>query len=343
MPPAVDRIIRASLLWNGSSLFNDVERQKQTDDAIEAAFIRRPQSRIDLDTSRMYAKSINTLATGQKSSGARRELLLNEAAAGFQMAHAMYPKWSYPLGYLAETEVALEQFSAARAHFIEAVQLDPRWSRLWHELGFLLAKEGDKERSLGCLLLGCRFSLDTDDALFNIQMMRHGKDKTAASVGEEAMKRICASELSYLVKCDMAFQDSSYNPSDGVIELVGLRPGLNSPLREGALFQPDRPGLIKTDLSQWLSKTMHRNIRFGGLATKNRETFKVRFQIDRTGKASEAELIQSSGSSISDKMILGDLTRDKYDKLPPGVSEIIMDLSVYMGQPLPVFDHGQVK
>ncbi len=279
----------------------------------------------------MYAKGLNTLAIGQRSGEPQRSLLLQDAATAFQIAHQSYPKWSYALGYLAETEVALGDFTNARGHFIEAVQLDPWWSMPWHELGFIFAKEGDSDRALGCFLLGYRFCKNTEDGMFDIQMVRYGKDRKAAAIAEEAMKRITVSELTYHVSCDVSFMDS-HSPSNCILEVIGVKPGLNSPLREGSQFQADKGG-FKTDLRSWF-ETVPRDLSTGGLSSKKHQTEKARFSIDRVGRTSDFQVVKSTGSTYDDNMLLSSL-HEKFHELPPGVSDIVMDLNVYLGQPLP--------
>lgn len=334
IPITLDRIIQASLIWNGESLFSDPGRGNQ----IEAAFpplVKKPFSPVSKDVGALYQISLRKLALGQRSSGSQREFLLQEAANGLLLAHNAYPKWRLPLCWLGECELAQGKFSQARAHFIETLIIDPRWELPWHELGFILAKEGDKERSLGCLLLAYGLSLDTADTMFNIQNMRYGKDKNCAEVGAEAMKRICATELTYLVRCAVSFTDSSYRPTDGVIEIVGLRPGLNSPIREGSRFQRDRKGLFKSDLSSWTKKTMEKTTKPGTLSTKKRQVVSARIQIDRLGKTTDVELVQSTNDSLKDQQFVESIRRNSYDKLPPGASDVILELTFYLGQSVP--------
>lgn len=334
IPITLDKIIQASLIWNGESLFNDPGRGNQIDAAIPP-FVKKPFSPVAKDAGELYRISLNKLARGQRSSGAERELLLQEAATGLQLVHQAYPKWVYPLCWLADCEVAQGKFSQARAHFIETLILDPRWQMPWHELGFILAKEGDKERALGCLLIAYGLSSDTADTMFNIQNMRYGKDKNCAEVGAEAMKRICATELTYLVKCAVSFTESSYRPSDGVIEIVGLRPGLNSPIREGARFQRDRKGLFKSDLSSWTKNTMEKTTKPRALSTRKPQIVSARIHIDRLGKTSDVALLQPTNEQYTDQQLIESLRRNSYDKLPPGASDVILELTFYLGLPVP--------
>lgn len=79
----------------------------------------------------------------------------------------------------------LGELTKAERHIQESIWLAPSRSVAWDDLGLVLAKSGDREGAVSCLLTG--YETSDDKALTYLQSLEEDKDPDVAEAGRLAL------------------------------------------------------------------------------------------------------------------------------------------------------------
>jgi Flp pilus assembly protein TadD len=111
-----------------------------------------------------------------------------EAAKFFGEAVQTDPSDARFLSNLGFAEMNAGDLSTAERHLHASISLAPRRSVVWGDLGLVLAKKGDQERSVGCFLVG--YKVSEGKTLAYLQSLEGDEDPSVRSAGSIALTKV---------------------------------------------------------------------------------------------------------------------------------------------------------